>query len=126
MGEIYRKQPDGTWAWEKRDDTPKTPVAPAVKGDTFKTPLRHPVTGKVYDSESQYMRATKREGCEVVGNDLLSKKKQVLQEKITDAVIMDRIERAEAIASDPTKFRARQNENMERLERRKELLGIKD
>lgn len=126
MRKIYRKQHDGTYQWEVYDDSPTVPVAPAVHQDTLSRPIRDLVTGKMHDSASTYKREVKARGDEIVGNDLLSRKPQVLQERITDAVVMDRIERAEAIQADPTKFRARQNENLERLERRKQLLGLDD
>lgn len=36
--------------------------------------MRHPVTGKYYDSKSQFRRATREAGCYEVGNDQLSVK----------------------------------------------------
>lgn len=126
MRKIYRKQFDGSWKWEIYDDAPAIPVAPAVHQDTLSRPIRDLVTGKMHDSASTYKREVRARGDEIVGNDLLSKKPQVLKEHITEAMVMDRIERAEAIASDPAKFRARQNENLARIERRKQLLGLDD
>lgn len=84
--------------------------------------LKHPVTGKVFDSLSAYMKENKRLGLEVVGNDLLSKKKRMMQDKITESVIMDRTERAEAILSDPSKRREFYNRNERALETRERLL----
>lgn len=126
MRKVYRKQFDGSWDWEVFDDTPKTAAAPAVHQDTLKQPIRDLVTGKMHDSQSAYLREVRSRGDEVVGNDLMSRRPQQLKEHITESMVMDRISRAEAIHSDPAKFRARQNENFERLERRKKLLGLND
>ncbi len=92
-----------------------------VRGDSIPD-LKHPVTGEIIDSRSKWNAINKAHGLEVVGNDLLSKKKHQLQEKITDSRIMNAIEKAEATYSDPSKFRAAQNESRERLERRQRLL----
>lgn len=89
----------------------------AVHQDSMNSPLQSPITGHIYESKSAYMKHVKRHGCEVVGNDLLSNKKRDLPDRVNDKVILDRIEKAESIYSDPTKMRARQNENHERLER---------
>jgi hypothetical protein len=126
MRKVYRKQFDGSWAWEDFDNTPSTAVAPAVHQDTLKQPIRDLVTGKMHDSTSAYLREVRSRGDEVVGNDLMSRRPQQLKEHITESMVMDRIERAESIQADPAKFRARQNENLERLERRKKLLGLND
>jgi hypothetical protein len=99
----------------------KDPVAPAVIGDEM-DPIKHPVTEEIIDSKSKYHRVNKSLGLEVVGNDLLSQRPQHLKEKITDEVILDRIEKAEAILSDPSKMRAREHENHERLERAEKLM----
>ena len=93
-----------------------------IQTDTIMGGLRHPVTGKVYDSKSAYLKECDRLGLEVVGNDLLSRKPNHIPDRLTESVILDRIERAEAICSDPAKFRARQNENMERRERYYQLI----
>lgn len=105
------------------DNTPQEPIAPAVHQDTLKSPLKNPVTGNIHDSTSSYMKEVRASGCEVVGNELLSQKPRRTRELITDAVVMDKIERAEAIHSDPAKYRARMNENLERLDRARRLLG---
>jgi hypothetical protein len=93
-----------------------------IQDDTM-APLRHPVTSKYYDSKSEYIRDTKRMGMEIMGEEKHSEKPQILQETITEPLIMDRIERAEAIVSDPAKFRARLMENQERLARRERYLN---
>lgn len=98
-------------------------VTAAVIDDTM-DPLKHPVTGKVYDSKRRYLADTKRMGYEVVGNDLLSRQKRELPERITESKVIDACHRAEAIQSDPCKlngWRNRQIElagQMERLSRR--------
>lgn len=97
-------------------------LSPFVQDDTLKAPLRHPVTGRHYDSLSAYMRTNKRLGLEVVGNDLLSKKQDNKPERITDALVMDKIEKAESILSDPSKRRHYEERCLERLARREELI----
>jgi hypothetical protein len=99
--------------------------APFVQGDTFSTPLKHPVSEKMFDSKSAYLRETKALGLDVIGNDLLSKKPRQVKDKITDAVIMDKIEKAESILNDPIKREWRARENQERYERAKALGLIK-
>lgn len=96
--------------------------APFVQQDTM-DPLRHPISGRIYDSKSEYMKETRAHGCEVVGNELLSQKPRRTKEVITEKVVLDRIERAEAILNDPSKYRARVEENYRRLERREKYLG---
>ena len=95
--------------------------APYVIQDTLRDPLWHPVTEKIYDSTSAYMRDTKALGLDVVGNDLLSKRPRQVKDKITDAVIMDKIEKAESIVNDPIKREWRARENEARYERAKKL-----
>jgi len=97
-------------------------AAPFVQQDTME-PLRHPISGKIYDSKSEYMRETRAHGCEVVGNDLLSNKPRKTKEVITESMVLDRIERAESILNDPSKYRARVEENYRRLERREKLIN---
>lgn len=83
--------------------------------------LKHPVTGKVFDSKSEYIKYTKSMGSEVVGNDFVGADRGGPKDKITEAVVMDKIHKAEAILSCPDKYRERQHENLQRLERFKEL-----
>jgi hypothetical protein len=96
--------------------------APYVQQDTM-DPLRHPISGKVYDSKSQFNAETRASGCVCVGNELLSKKPQNRKEVITEKMVLDRIERAESIINDPSKYRARVEDNYRRLERREKLLN---
>lgn len=95
--------------------------APFVQQDTLSSPLRNPVTGKIHDSKSNYLKECDRLGLEVVGNDLMSKKPDMRPDKFTEELIMDRIERAEAILSDPAKRNEREYMN-ERLRERNERL----
>jgi len=97
--------------------------APFVHPDTLKAGLRHPVTGEITESVSRYNQINKKLGLEVVGNDLLSQKPRRFTDKVDDKRVLDAIYKAESIYSDPTKYRARQNENMERLERYRRLIG---
>lgn len=96
----------------------------SVHQDTI-GPLKHPVTGKIYESKSAYLRDLKRDGLTVVGNDLLSKKKQVIADRVTEEMIMDKIERAESIVSDPFKLSQERNRNLQLLEQRERLLYAK-
>lgn len=102
--------------------------APAVRIDTLKGVISCPITGKKFESASRYNRhigeINQRTGMnlQIVGNDLLSKKPRNLQEKVTDDVILDRIEKAESIFNDPSKLRARLEENNERRERVRKLV----
>lgn len=96
--------------------------APAVHQDTLKSPLRNPVTGRIHDSTSTYLKECKTLGLEVVGNDLMSKRPDGRVDKINEAMIMDKIEKAESIVSDPTKYREYQNRNLELYERNQRLL----
>jgi len=93
-----------------------------VQDDTM-SPLKHLVSGKIFDSKSAYLKECKKLGLDVIGNDLLSKENQARPDKITDSLILDKIEKAESIYNDPTKYRARQEENFRRLERRGELIN---
>ena len=97
-------------------------VAPFVQDDSM-APLEHLVTGEKFDSKSAYMQRNKELGLSVVGNDLLSKKKRELPDRIDEKLILDRIERAESILNDPDKFRERENRNLRALEQREKLLG---
>lgn len=94
-----------------------------VHQDTMKTALRHPVTCEKIDSLTKWNRENKRLGLECVGNDLLSKRKPQLKDKITDEKIMNAIEKAESILSDPAKTRAYRNEQIERAELHARTVG---
>lgn len=98
--------------------------APFVHQDSFKPGmvLRHPKTGELVDNHSRWNQINREHGLRCVGNDLMSKQPDRRPDFVTDSVILDGIERAESIYSDPSKFRARQNENMERLERYERLV----
>lgn len=93
-----------------------------VQDDTM-APLAHPVTREMYDSRGKYIKDTRRMGLTICGNELQSQRKRTLQNKITDEVVLDRIHKAESIYNDPTKYRARINENLERLDRWNKLIN---
>jgi hypothetical protein len=118
---LYKKI-HGKYQWIEIDETVKEETVPAVHTDTLKEPLKHPVTGKIFESRSAYEKETKRLGLEVVGNDKLSEKPRQLKDKITESQIMDAIHHAEAIHSDPAKLRAQRAENKRRLELINKLL----
>lgn len=118
---IYKKV-DGVYRWIDLDETATAQEAPFIHQDSFDRPLRHPVTGKMYDSRSAYEKENKRLGLEVVGNEKLSQKPRQLKDKITEAQIMDAIHHAEAIHSDPARLRAVREENLRRIERAERLL----
>jgi hypothetical protein len=118
---VYKKI-NGEFRWIELDG--KAEAEPFfVHEDTLEKPLRHPVTGKIYDSRSEYEKETKRLGLEIVGEEKLSQRPRRTKDSLTEERIMDAIEKAESITGDPSKFRARMNENMERLERRMRLLN---
>lgn len=84
-------------------------AAAAIHQDTLEKPLRHPVTGRIHDSKSEYLRDCDRTGTRVVGNDWLGLEPTRPEDKFTDEMIIDRIHRAEAIMRDPAKRRERNN-----------------
>ncbi len=45
---------------------------PFVQSDQLEKPLKHVVSGRWFDSKSEYRKETKRLGCVEVGNDLLN------------------------------------------------------
>lgn len=108
--------------------------APFVHDDTLKAPIRDMTfrerdedgndTGKrkYYDSASTYRKDMAAKGYEILGNDLQSRSSDRRPEKITESIVLDKIQKAESILNDPSKFRARMNENMERLARRESLI----
>lgn len=118
MRRIYRKG-----QWIEFDHTAIESLH-AVHQDTM-SPLKHPVNGKIYDSRSAYEKATRELGLDIVGNDLLSNKPRNIPDKITDSVLKDAMEKAEAIVYDPSRLRAHNNRNNERYEIQQKLLGKK-
>jgi len=104
---------------------PKTENKSAyVQQDTM-APLRNMATGKIYDSKSAYLRDVHNAGFRVVGNDLMSEKQHSFEEKITDSLVMDRIQKAESILSDPAKRNEYRNMNQQLTERAMRDLGYK-
>lgn len=82
-----------------------------VHQDTLEKPLRHPVTGRIHDSKSGYMRDCEATNTRVVGNDWVGTTPEGPKDLIDDALIMDRMRKAEAILRDPAKRRERQQLN---------------
>lgn len=121
-GKIFKKV-NGKYAWfDKETGLPESKSA-VVHQDTMKKALRHPVTDEIVDSMTRWNRINKEKGLECVGNELLSERKRTVEDKVTEARIMDAMEKAESICSDPTKYRAYQNEQLERRERHEKLVG---
>jgi hypothetical protein len=98
--------------------------APYIHDDTM-PPLKNLINGKIYDSKSAYIASIKQEGLDIVGNDLFSEKPNKVKQGLTDEQIMEGIYKAEAIMADPTKRRAAENRNLEKLEKHMQILGIK-
>lgn len=99
------------------------PVTSSVHVDTMDT-LKHPVTGEYYTSKSEYLKECRRLNLEIVpDSEKFSTRGNEYKDKITEALVMDRIERAEAIVSDPAKLRERHYQNERILERRERLLN---
>lgn len=121
-GKIYRKV-QGEWGWYDKETGVKEGVSAAIHPDTMKQELRHPVSGEKIDSMTKWNRTNEKLGLECVGNDLLSKKKRTVADKVTDEMILDRIEKAESILSDPAKKRAYDNEQLERLARHEKMFN---
>jgi hypothetical protein len=97
--------------------------AAAIHQDTLSPPLRHPVTGRMHDSKSQYLRDCEQTGTRVVGNDWLGLERvRPADDKVDDQRIMDRIHKAEAILRDPAKRRERNNLSMRIAEASKEFM----
>ena len=87
--------------------------------------LKHPVTEEVFESKSAYRRVNKILGLEEVGNDLLSNKKRKNPPVLTESQVLNAIQRAEAICSDPSKYRARQEQSEARFAQMEKYLGGK-
>lgn len=92
-------------------------VAPYVHQDTFKAPLRHPKTDEMVDSMTRWNEINKEHKLECVGNDLLSKHKREVKEKITDERFDDAYQHAWAIETDPFKRNQRINRQREEVEK---------
>lgn len=120
---VYKKI-GGEYRWIQLDGKIE-PEPFYVHQDTLEKPLKHPVTGKIYDSRSEYEKDTRKMGLEIVGEDKLSQRPTRRHDSLTEEKIIDAIHKAESIVGDPTKFRARMNENIERLERAEKLLNRK-
>lgn len=114
---------DGKYQWVDEDTVPASPEVHSVIADEISQGLVHPVTRQVYTSKNKYLRDLRREGYEVVGNDLQSRKPFKGKEVITEAQIMDKIQKAEAIEADPAKLRRFREEQTERYYRVQELLN---
>lgn len=113
---------DGKYQWVDLDEKPTEQAAPAVRADTLLSPIKHPVTGKMYDSVSAYEKDCRAQGFEIVGNEKLSQKPRRLKDKISEEKVMDAIYRAESFHSEPARTRAWRNEQQERLERFRKLV----
>lgn len=98
------------------DVTPEVD-APAVHQDTFKTPLRHPKTDEMVDSMTRWNQINKEHKLECVGNDLLSKYKRNIKEKVTEERFNDAYDQAWNIETDPFKRNQQRNKQREELER---------
>lgn len=98
------------------------PQSHFVIGDEM-APLKNPVTGEIFTSKRAYIKDCQARGLEIAGNDLQSERKHKTPDILTDAKIMDAIERAESICNDSSKFRARQEENLRRLHDSRNMLG---
>jgi hypothetical protein len=120
---IYRKV-NGKYQWVDVETTAAPEAdAPFVHGDTMETPLMHPVTGEVTDSLTRWNQINAENNCKVVGNDLFSKRKSRGPDTLTEDKILDGIERAEAIKSNPDKYSEYMGRQRELLERNERLLG---
>lgn len=99
------------------------PRSAAVHQDTLRQALRHPVTGEVTDSSSRWNQINRERGLEVVGNDLQSRKPAKPADTVfTEAKVLDKIQKAEAIYSDPARRNEYRNMNEQLRERNERLL----
>jgi len=117
---LYKKI-DGEYRWIDLDEPSPEPSL-FVQGDTFEQPLKHPVSGKMFDSKSEYLKETKRLGLEIVGNDKFSQRPRNIKDKISEERILDAIQHAEAIQSDPARRNEQRYKNEQILERAEKLL----
>lgn len=95
----------------------------SISQDTLATPLRHPVTGKMYDSKSALLRSYKEGEIKynVIGNELMSEQPERLSKGLRDDQIVDAVDYAESVLSDSSKHRAwksRERENQDYYERK--------
>lgn len=121
MRTIYKKV-DGVWQWLPGDSEAVEAMSAAVHQDTMPA-LRHPVTGKVYESKSAYLRAVKADGLTIVGNDLLSRKAHTPTDLITEEKVMAAIQKTEAILSDPARRNELRYKNEQLLEQYQKTIG---
>jgi hypothetical protein len=111
--------------WRSDDNylIPEDPLAPYIHQDSFKQPLRHPVTGEMVDSMTRWSEINRSQGLQVVGNDRVANGPQRnIKDRISEEMILDRIHKVEAIASDPSKLRAAREMNQMLTARNLELL----
>ena len=113
---------DGEKMVEIYNDGLADSVAPAVHQDTMDA-LKSPITGEIFESRSQYVRHVQRSGCNIVGNDLLSKAKRELKDTVTDEKIFNAMDKAESILRNPDKMSEYIGRNRELQELREKLLG---
>lgn len=92
-----------------------------IQQDTI-DPIRHMVSGKIFDSRSAYLKECERTNTKVVGNDWVGGVKHDLPDKLTEERIVDAMDFAESTVGDSSKLRAFHNQNLEILERREKLL----
>lgn len=100
--------------------------APFVHGDELKAPLQNPVTGTTHYHKSTYLKECDQHGLQVVGNDLLSKNRTKPADKISDERMFEALQHAEAIHSDPSRKRQWEHKQLERYEKYKKAMGIRD
>lgn len=102
---------------EKGRTTSKGSASPFVHQDSFKTPLRHPKTGEMVDSQTRWNQINKEHGLRVVGNDWINDEpKNEVRDRITDEKVIDACDRALAIETDPDKRRQKRYQEQVELE----------
>jgi len=121
MRTIYKKV-DGVWRWLPGDSEAAEAMSAAVHQDTMPA-LTHPVTGKVYESRSAYIRDCKEQGLTIMGNDLLSRHAHKPPELITEEKVMNAIHKTEAIMSDPARRNELRYKNERLLEQYQKTIG---
>jgi len=112
---------DGKWVEIVKGASEEVKSA-AIHEDTLAQPLRHPVTNRIHDSKSSYMRDCEETGTRVVGNDWVGTGPTKPDDIIDDKMIMDKMRKAEAILRDPAKRRERQNLNYKMAEHSKRFM----
>lgn len=88
---------------------------PFVVPDEFSEPIKHPVTGEVFTSRRKYYKDLAAKGYEIV-DGTTDMSRHSTPDYISDAAVMDAMEKAEAIVSDPAKHRAFLNECAQQTE----------